>query len=340
MFFGAPIVGNLYDNYGPRWILITGTFLHVFGLMASRSTQYYQLLLSQGICSPLGASAVLYPAMSTVVTWFFKRRALALGIMVSGSSLGGVIFPIMIQNLIPRIGFPWTMRVSAFLILGLLAFATVSVRSRIPPKTRPFSIMDFVKPFSEPAFATVSIGNFFGFLGLFIPFNFITLSAISLGMSIDLSNYLLSILNAGSIIGRIFPGWAADKFGRFNIQIVMTMLSFIVNLALWLPARGDAPIIVFAVLYGIASGTFVSLAPAIIAQITSNMQQIGTRTGSMFALVSVAALIGNPIAGALLSDDNGQYLYLQIFTGVAIAVAMAFFVLSKSLCKGKFMKKF
>ena len=308
--------------------------------MASLSTEYYQLLLAQGICSPLGASAVLYPAMSTVVTWFHEKRALALGIMVSGSSLGGVIFPILVQNLIPQIGFPWTMRVSAFLILGLLVFATFTVRSRIPPTPRPFSVMDFIRPFSEPAFATVSIANFFGFLGLFIPFNFITLSAISLGMSINLSNYLLSILNVGSIFGRIFPGWAADKLGRYNIQIFMCTVSFILNLALWLPARGNVPIIIFAVLYGFASGTFVSLAPAIIAQITSDMRQIGTRTGTMFGLVSFAALIGNPIAGALLSDDNDQYLYLQIFTGVAIAVGTAFFVLSKSLCKGKLLKKF
>jgi MFS family permease len=159
-------------------------------------------------------------------------------------------------------------------------------------------------------------------------------------MSINLSNYLLSILNVGSIFGRIFPGWAADKLGRYNIQIVMCTVSFVVNLALWLPARGNAPIIIFALLYGFASGTFVSLAPAIIAQITSDMRQIGTRTGSMFALVSVASLIGNPIAGALLGDDNDKYLYLQIFTGVAIAVATAIFVLSKSLCKGKFFKKF
>ena len=293
--------------------------------MASLSTEYYQLLLSQGICSPIGASAVLYPAMSTVVTWFFKRRGLALGVMVSGSSLGGVLFPIMVQNLIPRIGFPWTMRVCAFLILGLLSFASVSVRSRIPPKHRPFSVMDFIRPFGEPAFATVSLGNFFRFLGPFTPFNYITLSAISLGMSINLSNYLVSLLNVGSIFGRIFPGWAADKLGRYNIQIAMCTISFIVNLAIWLPARGDTPIIVFVILYGIASGSFVSLAPTIIAQITSNMQQIGTRTGTMFALVSFAALNGNPIAGALLIDGNGQYLYLPIFTvmvGILICIYM------------------
>ena len=33
MFFGGPIIGKLYDNYGPRYIHLTGSFLHVFGLM-------------------------------------------------------------------------------------------------------------------------------------------------------------------------------------------------------------------------------------------------------------------------------------------------------------------
>ena len=35
MFFRAPIVGILYDNFGPQWLVLTGTFLHVFGLIVS-----------------------------------------------------------------------------------------------------------------------------------------------------------------------------------------------------------------------------------------------------------------------------------------------------------------
>ena len=94
MFFGGPIFGKVFDNYGPRWLLIIGTFFHVFGLMmTSLSTQYYQFILAQGMVSALGASAVFYAAMSSVGTWFFKNRAASFGIMASGSSLGGVILP-------------------------------------------------------------------------------------------------------------------------------------------------------------------------------------------------------------------------------------------------------
>lgn len=71
-----------------------GSFLHVFGLMmASLSTQYYQVLLSQGVCSAIGVSLIFQPANSVIPSWFNKKRGAAYGIVTSGSSIGGVIFP-------------------------------------------------------------------------------------------------------------------------------------------------------------------------------------------------------------------------------------------------------
>ena len=78
-----------------------------------------------------------------------------------GSSLGGVIFPIMVIHLLPEVGFGWTMRICAFLILALLIFANLTVRSRIPPSKRPFSAMAFVKPLGEPAFLMLTLAIFF-----------------------------------------------------------------------------------------------------------------------------------------------------------------------------------
>lgn len=94
MFMGAPLFGKLFDNFGPRYLVLCGTVCHVLGLMlASVSSEYYQFFLSQAVLSALGSSALFYGGMNPIGTWFFKKRAFAFGIISAGSSLGGVLIP-------------------------------------------------------------------------------------------------------------------------------------------------------------------------------------------------------------------------------------------------------
>ncbi len=79
--------------------------------------------------------------------------AMAFGIMVAGSSLGGVCLPIMMTRLIDEIGFPWMMRTMAFLFLGLLSITCLTVKSRLPPRRTPFVFKDYLTGLREPAMA-------------------------------------------------------------------------------------------------------------------------------------------------------------------------------------------
>ena len=99
-------------------------------------------------------------------------------------------------------------------------------------------------------------------------------------------------------------------------------------LALWLPSASNAPVLVFVALYGFSSGAFVSMAPALIAQI-SDIRQIGVRTGTLFAIIAFAALVGNPIGGALVAGQNGGFVHLQIFSGVLLLAGSTVFVLAR-----------
>ena len=90
----APVFGKIFDNYGPRFAVIVGATAHILGLIfLSLSDEYYQIFLSQSILSGIGACSLFYSGMNAVSTYFKKRRALAIGIVASGSSLGGVIQP-------------------------------------------------------------------------------------------------------------------------------------------------------------------------------------------------------------------------------------------------------
>lgn len=335
MFFLGPWVGQVLDRYGHREVLAVGTFLHIFGLMmTSLSTEYYQFILAQGICSPTGMCMIFNPVMTTVVTWFNKKRSLAFGIVAAGSSMGGVILPIMTQRLITNVGFGWSMRITAFVMLFLLIIANLTLTSRMKAPKKPYDPLAFLRPLKEAKFNLTVFGAFLFFMGLFVPINYIIAEAQYHGMSIDLAQYLLSVLNAASFFGRIVPGYIADKIGNFNVMIVTCFCTGIIVLALWIPATGNAAIIVFAVLYGLFSGAFFSQAPAVVAQITTDMRLIGVRTGTFFAIISIAALISNPIAGALIERDNGSYLGLQIFAGVVTIAGACFITAARTTLVG------
>lgn len=216
-FLQGFIAGRMTDELGPRIPILLGSFLHVIGLMMiSISKEYYQFFLSQSICSGIGCSFLFYPGMlasksvtvdscltsslviAAVGSWFLRHRALAFGVVVAGSSLGGVVLPIMVQRLIPNIGFGWTMRALAFMILGLLIIANLTIKSRLPPVRRPFHFNDLVKPFTEKPFFLLSLASFFIYIGGFLPFNFIIVQGEASGMSTELASYLVPILNASS----------------------------------------------------------------------------------------------------------------------------------------------
>ena len=97
--------------------------------------------------------------------------------------------------MIREVGFPWAMRTCGFLFLGLLIVANFTVESRVPPKPRPWKLSDFVRPFSETPFLLTTLGLFCFSWGVFIPFNFLAIEAEHRGMTSDLANYQISILN-------------------------------------------------------------------------------------------------------------------------------------------------
>ncbi|KAF3894022.1 MFS monocarboxylate transporter [Trichophyton interdigitale] len=340
LFAAGLIIGRIFDNYGPKLLLLVGTVLQVLGLMmTSISNEYYQFILAQGICGSLGASLTFYSSIASTATWFDKRRALAFGLVSSGSSFGGAIFPIILSRLLPGIGFGWTLRVVGFLVFVLLVVANLTIRSRVTPVPRPVRFHDYISPFSEVPFVLLTVGSCLGFFATFVPINYVILEAQTSGVDPNLAGYLLTILNAASLPGRILPGYLGDIWGRFNVMIGMCGLSSVAILALWLPGTlvnpGSAAIYtVFCLLYGFFSGAFVGMVPALLSQVSPDVSKIGVRQGVLFTCVSVATLTGNPIAGAILNQQNGAYWGLQIFAGLMMTGCVVFYIIARVVTGG------
>lgn len=114
----------------------------------------------------------------------------------------------MFNHLVGRIGFGWTMRAIAFMFLGLLYIANITVHSRLQHNPQPPRIREFVSPLTEVTFLLNALGCFFVFWGIIIPFNYITLAAEASGMSRSLAQNLIPIINGARLVsppGSLFP---------------------------------------------------------------------------------------------------------------------------------------
>jgi len=148
-------------------------------------------------------------ALNAIAGWFDKKRGIAYGILSTGSSIGGIVFPIMSSRLIPSVGFGWTMRIAAFLILFLLILASLTVKSRFPPNRQVVARKQLVAPFHEPEFLALNAGLCLFTFGMFIPINYFVVEATANGMSPDLAHYLVAMFNAARYILRYYSLYAS-----------------------------------------------------------------------------------------------------------------------------------
>ncbi|KAI0946413.1 hypothetical protein AcW1_009883 [Taiwanofungus camphoratus] len=325
-FFTGAFIGRLFDSFGPTVIIAPGSILLVFGLMmTSLCKEYYQFFLAQGLVFGTGCSMVFYPALSSIAHWYNKKRGSMMGLTTAGSSLGGVVFPIALNKLIPRVGFPWAVRIVAFICLAFLIPAVFLIKSRLPrrPFTNLSSLLDF-GGFTDIRYVLFLIGAVITMLGTYNPYYYIETFAMERGYSPNVTLYILSIQNAGSFFGRIIPGVLADKIGFVNVMALACTTAGMV-LFTWLSVDTAHGLIGWAVFYGFTSGAFIALMPACIGRFTPDTTKYGGRAGLLFGFVSFSALCGPPIAGALITQDHGNFDHMIIFSGVVCLAGAAFF---------------
>ncbi|MCJ1246965.1 hypothetical protein MMC30_004176 [Trapelia coarctata] len=343
-FFCGVQIGPVFDSKGPRYLVLAGSVLLLAAVfLVAESTQYWHFILSFGLLAGLGTSLIFTPAVSAIGHFFSTARGSATGIATTGGSLGGVIFPLMLQRLFPLVGFAWSTRILAFLLLILLILANALIKSRLPPKPGGSVWPDFLI-FRDKVFTLTTAGVFFIEWGLFIPISYISLYALHVGLDPALSYQLIALLNVGSIFGRWLPGYVADRLGRFNTMILTIALSLLFTLAFWLPIStpSDPPhstititplIIIFALGFGFSSGSNISLTPVCVGQLCET-EELGRYYATCYTVVSFGCLTGIPIAGAILRYDGGEYWGLVLFTSACYAGGLACFVAGRVMRVG------
>jgi MFS family permease len=257
-------------------MVYTGSIGVVFCIMMiSLCQSFWQFLVTQGILLGISMGLSTWPMVALVGQYFKRSRAAATGIVVAGSSLGGVVWPIVIDRLLntTELGFPWTMRILGFAMIPFLAFACVAAKSpdtdpakidAVDTKPRPVKESQITDRkaaakalYRQSPLQLTCLAMFIIYFGLFAPIFYLPSFATEAGFSTTLAFYTASIVNGASFLGRILPGFVADRYGKFNCCIVATFSTGVIILC-WTKATSVAGLVIWSAAYGFASGVSVN----------------------------------------------------------------------------------
>jgi MFS family permease len=160
-----------------------------------------------------------------------------------------------------------------------------------------------------------------------------------IGLSYAKSLNLILIINGVGYIGRIAPAILADRYvGAVNAITPCAFFSGILLFA-WSGVHNQSGLIGFSVIYGLFSSGVQSMFAVALSSLTTDLSKAGTRMGMCFSIVSISTLIGPPIAGALITQRGGSYLYAQMWGGTVVVTSALVLVAARLSKTGFHLKK-
>ncbi len=268
------------------------------------------------------------PCVVLVSSWFDKSRGTALGITLTGTSLGGAIIPLIAAPMIARYGWRTSMLVVSslvwFVLLPLVLFFVEERPTDIHIDATSNSVEDgmtWAAALKTPVFWALAACSALVFYPIFATSQqfVLYLQTPRIGVSAETAAFAQSALFAISLGGKFVAGFLSDRLGAIRVMVFCALLMFLASLVLFGLTASTALLFLlpFALGYG---GTFV-----LIQRSTADLfgrRENGKILGTITLIEVIGAAIGGRVTGYLADQAGGDYAYA--FYGVAIAAGLAF----------------
>lgn len=334
----APVAGLLLARLGARTMMMAGCFILGGGLtIYSQAGSPLTVYIAHSL---LGASlAFVGVVVCTVLIsdWFVRRRGTALGIVLLGTSLGGVIIPQIGAPLISRFGWRWAMLAVSLIVWLILLPATIFlVRNRPsdieaaasgeagsenPRENGKKEGMTLIEALGTPIFWVLSMCAALLFYAIFVVIQQLGLylQGPKIGFDLQQTSLAVSTLWFSSLTGKFLFGWLSDRFSARKVMIVSSLLMF--GATFILLYLNVSTVYLFAVPFGLTyGGTFVML-QLLVAEYFGT-REYGKILGAVTLIETIGGALGPFITGKIADAGGGDYS--GAFYGVVIAAGMAF----------------
>jgi len=330
------IAGGLLRWFSIRKLMIAGCLFLGGGLAVySFASLPWHIYLCHALLGlSLGFVGVMMQTV-LIAKWFRSRRGLAIGIVLTGTSIGGVLVPIISRPLIVEYGWRSAMLIVSSVVWLVLLPAIVLFVKENPSETQTTSRSGFVPERVEavgglslseavrtPSFWMLALCAASIFYPIFTTSQQFILhiqKSPSIGIDAGTASVAQSFLFATSVGGKFLFGWLSDRLRTTRVMIICCGVMFLATLLL-LGFLTAGTVFLFLIPFGIGyGGTFVLL--QLLAAEMFGLKDIGKIIGALTVVETAGAALGGMVTGRLAGAHGGDYTIA--FYGVTIAAGVA-----------------
>ena len=319
----SPLATFTTRMYGTRTTLFIGIALETASLIgASFASTIWQLFLSQGICFGFGMGFLFVGSVGIVPQWFTTRRSLANGFATCGSGLGGLVYSLATGAMLQTIGLAWAFRVLGIVACVVNTVCSILVRDR--NKAVGSSQLSFDhKLFKRPEYLLLCGYGWFSILAYVVLIFSLANYANAIGLTASQAAIVSALFNLGQAFGRPPIGYFSDSIGRINMAGLMTLLSGVFALLIWIFAKSYGVLVFYALIGGTVAGTFWATVAPVTVEVVG-LRDVPSALNLIWLVIVLPCTFSEPIALEIVAG-TGEYIGAQLFAGfmyVAAAICM------------------
>ncbi|XP_078398734.1 monocarboxylate transporter 10 [Cetorhinus maximus] len=323
IFFCSPIVSVFTDLYGCRKTATFGAAVAFIGLIASSFVKSLEpMYFTYGIVFGCGSSFAYQPSLVILGHYFKQRLGLVNGIVTAGSSVFTIVLPLLLKQLLPKIGLSHTLRIlSAFMfVLFLVGFTykpLIPVSSHSNSSRRKLNVKKIfnVKIWKFLGYRIWAFGIPAALFGYFVPYVHLMKYVEETFQSAN-EEVLLMCIGISSGVGRLIFGRVADYLpGSYKVFLQVASFFVIGLMSMMIPlCQNFGSLIAVCLFMGLFDGCFISIMAPVAFELVGS-ENVSQAIGFLLGLMSIPMTAGPPIAG-LLRDSLGSYNLAFYLAGV------------------------
>jgi MFS family permease len=336
----APWLGAMMDRVPLRRIMLTGAFFLVAGYFAlSFVTAFWQVLAVFALfMAPAQLSAGTMASTVLLSRWFSAMRGKAIGLALTGISLGGFIYPIVVQALLDHYDWRTALRLFAVVLALVMVPCVLLVVNRpadvglhpdgfdsepehADAEAHAAAGMTTRRILSDPTFWMIAVILAIFFSGMRGLVTNIAPLAADEGVDATLVAWVLSLYSVAGVCAKLGFAWLADRVDPRKLLLVAMIGAAIAHACLVMADQGFATIAAGAIIMGLFGGTMLPMQAFLVPRIFG--RNVVGKVSGLLGLAMFVFNAGSPPLFGLIYDVFGNYDAIFIAYAALMVAAMA-----------------